>query len=65
MANLFLARAGPRAPNPAELLSSERMFTGMMLMREYFTYVIVDSPPIFEVSAMHWPCLLTLTGRFS
>ena len=48
--NLFLAPAGPRAPNPAELLSSERMFTGMLLMREYFTYVLIDSPPILELS---------------
>ncbi len=48
--NLFLAPAGPRAPNPAELIASERMFTGMLLMREYFTYVVIDSPPILELS---------------
>ena len=48
--NLFLVPAGPRAPNPAELISSERMFTGMLLMREYFTYVVIDTPPVMELS---------------
>ena len=42
--------AGPKAPNPAELISSERMFTGMMLTREYFTYVVIDTPPVLELS---------------
>ena len=48
--NLFLVSAGPRAPNPAELISSDRMFTGMQLMREYFTYVVIDTPPVLELS---------------
>jgi succinoglycan biosynthesis transport protein ExoP len=48
--NLFVVPAGPRAPNPVELIGSERMFTGMLLMREYFTYVVIDSPPILELS---------------
>ena len=48
--NLFLVPAGPRAPNHAELIGSERMFTGMLLMREYFTYVVIDSPPVLELS---------------
>ena len=48
--NLFLVPAGPRAPNPGEIIGSERMFTGMLLMREYFTYVVIDSPPILELS---------------
>jgi capsular exopolysaccharide synthesis family protein len=48
--NLFLVPAGPKAPNPAELITSERMFTGMLLMREYFTYVVIDTPPILELT---------------
>jgi capsular exopolysaccharide synthesis family protein len=48
--NLFLVPAGPRAPNPAELIGSQRMSTGVQLMREYFTYVVIDSPPVLELS---------------
>ncbi len=48
--NLLMVPAGPRAPNPAELIGSKRMGTGMQLMREYFAYVVVDSPPVLELS---------------
>jgi capsular exopolysaccharide synthesis family protein len=48
--NLLMVPAGPRAPNPAELIGSKRMATGMQLMREYFTYVVIDSPPVLELS---------------
>ncbi len=48
--NLMMVPAGPRAPNPAELIGSKRMATGMQLMREYFTYVVIDSPPVLELS---------------
>ena len=48
--DLFLLPAGPIAPNPAELIGSERMATGMQLMRENFTYVVVDSPPALQLA---------------
>jgi len=48
--NLMMVPAGPKAPNPAELIGSKRMATGMQLMREYFTYVVIDSPPVLELS---------------
>lgn len=48
--NLFLVPAGPKAPNPAELIGSKRMATGMQLMEEYFNYVVIDSPPVLELS---------------
>ena len=48
--NLFLVPSGPKAPNPGELISSEQMFTGLLLVRESFTYVVIDSPPILELS---------------
>lgn len=48
--NLFLLPAGPVAPNPAELISSEKMATGIQLMREHFTYVVIDSPPTLNLA---------------
>lgn len=50
LSKLFLVPAGPKPPNPAELIGSQRMATGMQLMREYFTYVVIDSPPVLELS---------------
>jgi capsular exopolysaccharide synthesis family protein len=48
--DLFFLPAGPMAPNPAELLGSERMKTGLALMREHFTYIVIDCPPVLEIS---------------
>lgn len=48
--NLFLLGAGPHPPNPAELLGSHRMSTGFELLQDYFTYIVVDSPPIISVT---------------
>lgn len=47
---LFVVPAGPMAPNPAELIGSKRMRTGLELVREYFTHVVIDSPPALEIS---------------
>ncbi len=47
---LFLLSAGPPAPNPPELLGSDRMAKGLELAREYFTHVVIDSPPALELS---------------
>jgi len=42
--------AGQNPPNPIELLSSERMKKALGAMREAYDYVILDLPPVGEVS---------------
>ena len=42
--------AGGNAPNPVELLSSERMSDLLDALREKYDYVILDFPPVGEVS---------------
>ena len=42
--------AGQNPPNPIELLSSERMKNLLESMREEYDYVILDLPPVGEVS---------------
>ena len=42
--------AGRMPPNPVELLSSVRMRKLMALLREKYAYIILDLPPIAEVS---------------
>lgn len=42
--------AGGHAPNPVELLSSQRMQQLLKALREHYDYVILDFPPVGEVS---------------
>ena len=42
--------AGQNPPNPVELLSSERMKKALDAMRQAYDYVILDLPPVGEVS---------------
>lgn len=42
--------AGQNPPNPIELLSSARMTKFLQILRERYDYVIVDLPPVGEVS---------------
>ncbi len=42
--------AGQNPPNPIELLSSERMKNGLEEVRKEYDYVIMDLPPVGEVS---------------
>ena len=42
--------AGQNAPNPVELLSSERMSKALESMRKAYDYVILDLPPVGEVT---------------
>lgn len=44
--NYYLMNCGPQPPNPSELLSSPRLEQLFKELRERFSYVIVDSPPI-------------------
>ncbi len=48
--NLDALVCGPVPPNPAELLSSERMRTLLEEAREEYQFVLVDSPPLLNVS---------------
>ena len=42
--------AGQNPPNPIELLSSERMKKALDTMRQQYDYIILDLPPVGEVS---------------
>ena len=43
--NLDLISAGPAAPNPAELISSERTGEFIEKLKEMYDYIIIDSAP--------------------
>ncbi len=43
--NLDLISAGPAAPNPAELISSERTGEFIDKLKEMYDYIIIDSAP--------------------
>ena len=44
--NLNIITAGPVPPNPAELLSGEKMKTLLNELRQTYDYIIIDTPPI-------------------
>ncbi|MHB8688598.1 MAG: tyrosine-protein kinase domain-containing protein [Candidatus Dormibacteraceae bacterium] len=44
--NLWLITSGPTPPNPSELLGSGRMKELLARLRNNFTYVILDTPPV-------------------
>ena len=48
--NLFLLPSGPRPPNPAELLATERMRNLIVEMESKFDYVVFDTPPVINVT---------------
>ena len=48
--NLFVLASGPRPPNPAELLATERMRELVREMEEKFDIVIFDTPPVVNVT---------------
>jgi len=48
--NLFVIPCGVIPPNPAELLMSTRFRRMLAALREYFDFVVIDSPPIAHVS---------------
>jgi len=43
--NLDLISAGPAAPNPAELIASEKTSEFLMKLKEMYDYIIIDSAP--------------------
>ena len=48
--NLDFIPSGPIPPNPAELLSSERMEALMAALKGHYDRIIIDSPPITAVT---------------
>ncbi|HEU4389853.1 MAG TPA: polysaccharide biosynthesis tyrosine autokinase [Blastocatellia bacterium] len=50
IANLSLLPCGPIPPNPAELISSERMRTLLQSLTERYDHILIDSPPLINVT---------------
>jgi polysaccharide biosynthesis transport protein len=48
--DLYLINAGPVPPNPVELLGSEKMGAMIDNLKQYFDYILFDSPPLLPVS---------------
>lgn len=48
--NLWVIPSGPVAPNPSELLGSDRMSELLAELAARFDYVLVDTPPIMPVT---------------
>ncbi len=48
--NLSVLTAGPIPPNPAELISSERMKDLLLSMSERYDHILIDSPPLISVT---------------
>ena len=48
--NLFILPSGVIPPNPSELLSSERLFFLMSVLKKRFDLLVIDSPPVLPTS---------------
>lgn len=48
--NLYVLTSGPVAPNPSELLGSQNMVDIFEKLKQYFDYVLVDTPPVMPVT---------------
>ncbi|MBL8153572.1 MAG: CpsD/CapB family tyrosine-protein kinase [Anaerolineae bacterium] len=48
--NLWVLPAGPTAPNPADLLSSQRMINIIGLLKARASYVLFDAPPVLAAT---------------
>jgi len=48
--NLFVLPCGPIPPNPAELISSERMKELLRALSGRFDHILIDSPPLMNVT---------------
>ncbi|MDD2889352.1 MAG: polysaccharide biosynthesis tyrosine autokinase [bacterium] len=48
--NLSILPGGKVPPNPAELISSKRMYELIEKLKEEFSFVIFDSPPVLSVT---------------
>ncbi|MEP7343524.1 MAG: polysaccharide biosynthesis tyrosine autokinase [Acidobacteriota bacterium] len=48
--NLSVLPCGPIPPNPAELVSSERMKEMLRVLSQLYDHIIIDSPPLINVT---------------
>jgi len=48
--NIWVLPSGPIPPNPAELLNSRKMKDGLTEIKQIFSIVFLDSPPVLAVS---------------
>ena len=48
--NLYLLPSGANVPNPSEILSSYRLEEILTHVRDKFSYIIVDSPPVLGLA---------------
>ncbi len=48
--NLSVLPCGPVPPNPAELISSERMKEALRVLSGRFDHILIDSPPLMNVT---------------
>jgi capsular exopolysaccharide synthesis family protein len=48
--NLWALPAGPKPPNPTQLLSSVSMQALLQLLRKRFRFVVIDSPPLLPIA---------------
>lgn len=48
--DLFVLTAGSPAPNPSELLTSEKMEMTLQTLQQAFDYIIFDLPPLNDVT---------------
>lgn len=44
--NLDILKAGKIPPNPSEILQSKKMRNFMEVIKEYYDYIFIDSPPV-------------------
>lgn len=48
--NLSILPCGPIPPNPAELISSERMKEALRVLSQKYDHILIDSPPLTNVT---------------
>ncbi len=48
--DLYIITTGTHPPNPSELLASEKMHSFIEKLREDFSYIILDTPPVLMVT---------------
>lgn len=48
--NVSLLPCGPIPPNPAELISSEKMRNMLAMLSERYDHILIDSPPLMNVT---------------
>jgi capsular exopolysaccharide synthesis family protein len=68
--NLYVLPCGAIPPNPAELILSHRFEEMLSVLKEYFDFIIFDSPPLTNVSdgrilASHADSVILVIKAFS